>query len=94
MDDFSRKARGRINTRVVGSKDLTLPARFVEDVCYACPTNVEQNAISASSFQKHLLDTHLQVDSHKLPPLHTIIVEADIQSSPSKRAKVRVTDVL
>ena len=91
---MSRKARDRIDTRVVGSKDLTLPTRFEGYMCYACPTNVERSAISASSFQKHLLDTHPQVDSNELPLLHTIIVEADIQSSPSKRAKIRVINVL
>ena len=32
LDNLSRKARDRINTRVVGSKDLTLPIKFVGDV--------------------------------------------------------------
>ena len=36
---------------------------------YACPTNLERNAISASIFKEHIKATHLILGSQADPPL-------------------------
>ena len=93
--DLTREDRVLINTRVIGKNGLTLPSSFgSKDVCYACPTNIERNAISAGNFQKHVMKTHPPVNDDKLPPDHTIIIEADIKSSSSQRSKQKVDNVL
>ena len=57
---------------------------------------MEQNTISAASFGKHVLETHLCVgdDIIIIPPDHTLIVEAGIKSSMSKKAKQKIDNVL
>ena len=93
--DLTRQDRELINTRVIGKNGLTLPPSFKgKDVCYACPTNVERNAISASNFRNHVMKTHPHVNNNELPPDHTIIIEADIKSSSSKRSKQKIDNVL
>ena len=74
-----------INTRVVGTNGLILPQDTTDvDTCYTCPFNKQRNAISGGVFQQHLRSGLFPtVDSNKLPPDHTIIIEADIQSSTS-----------
>jgi hypothetical protein len=52
--------------------------------CYACPTNKEHNSIQAAIFRQHIQTTHPSVNSNKLPPEHTLIIEAHITSSVSK----------
>jgi len=84
-DDLTQADREKINTRVVGGTNgVTLPSTFVGDVVYACSTNKERNAVQAGIFRDHILSTHPKISSPDLPPDHTIIIEADIQSSKSK----------
>jgi hypothetical protein len=95
LGDLTKKDRERINKRVVKPGGLQLLPSFEgKDVCYACPTNVERNAISAINFKNHVLRTHPNVNDNNLPPDHTIIIEADIKSSLSKRSKQKVDNVL
>ena len=55
-------------------------------MCFACPTNKEQNAISAGNFKRHVIKTCPDISSAAPPPEHTIVIEADIQSSkPTKK---------
>ncbi len=74
-----------LNTRVVRSNNVTLPNDCSDaDTCYACPTNKERNAISAGVFQEHLRSGLFpSVNSNELPPDHTILIKADIQSCNS-----------
>ena len=93
--DLTKKDRELINTRVIGENGLTLPSSFGnKDACYASPTNKERNAISAGNFGKHVIVTHPHVNENRLPPDHTIIIEADIRSSSSKRSKQKIDNVL
>ena len=93
--DLTKEDRDKINTRVVGKNGLKLPASFEgKDVCYACPTNAERNAISAINFRNHVTKTHPHVNDNESPPDHTIIIEADIKSSSSARSKQRIDNVL
>ena len=57
------------------------------DVVYAAPTNRERNAITAGNFRHHVQNTcpHINTPGDVLPPDHTIIIEADILSSASKK---------
>lgn len=91
---LTKKDRDILNTRVIGHNGLTLPAKFEGDACYACPTNKERNAISATSFENHVNQTHPNVHSTNDPPHHTIIVEAAINSSLSKRSKQKIDNVI
>jgi len=90
--DLTKKDRERLNTRVVGQNGLTLPPTFDGDACYACPTNVERNCISAASFKKHVTSTHPSVESNDDPPDHTIVIYANITHAKSKKCKVRRID--
>jgi len=92
--ELSKKDREIINTRVIGKNGLELPNACDGDVCYACPTNVERNAISAPSFEKHVMETHPCVNNELMPPDHTIIIEAGIQSSMSKKTTQKIDNVL
>lgn len=85
-----------LNTRVVGQNGVTLPDddSIDADTCYACPFNKQRNASSAGIFQEHLRSGLFpSIDSDDLPPDHTIIIEADIQShtSDDKTGKTRVS---
>ncbi len=71
------------------NKDLA-KAYFQEDACYACPTNKERNSIQKSLFQKHIKATHPSITSNKLPPNHTLIIEANISSSVSKKSQHKI----
>ena len=93
--DLTKEDREKINTRVIGENGLTLPSSFGnKDVCYASPTNKERNAISAGNFKQLVIKTHPHVNENRLPPDHTIIIEADIKSSSSKRSKQKIDNVL
>ena len=74
-----------INTQVKEKNWLILPPDTTyADTCYACAKHKQRNAISASIFQKHLHSGLFPtVESDELPPDHTVIIEADIQSSTS-----------
>ena len=85
-DDLTQEDREKINTRVVGQNGVTLPPTFDGDVVYACATNKERNAFQAGIFRDHILSTHPKVNSPELPPDHTIIIEAVVQSSKSKKS--------
>ena len=73
---------------------MKLPSSFEGDVCYACPTNVERNCISATSFMKHFICMHPSVQSDEFPQNHMIVIYADIQHTMSKKCKVRIGNVL
>ena len=93
--DLTKEDREKINTRVIGENGLTLPSSFGnKDACYASPTNKERNAISAGNFKQLVIKTHPHVNENRLPPDHTIIIEADIKSSSSKRSKQKIDNVL
>lgn len=91
--DLTQEDRERINTRVIRKKNsnnndgIELPKSFPEgfDVCYACPTNKERNAITAGIFRDHINLSHPLFDSSDDPPDHTIMIEANIQSSIKKK---------
>ena len=67
-----------INTRVIGNNGLELPNACDGNVCDARPTNMERNAISAASFEKHVTETNPCVNNQVTPPDHTIIIEEGI----------------
>ena len=92
--DLSIQQRKRINTKVVNKTTFKLPPKFEGDVCYACPTNKERNAISAGNCRKHILATHPSFDSIQSPPEHTIVIEADIRSSASKQKSRKIDNVI
>ena len=92
--DLTEKDRMLLNTRVVGHNGLKLPSSFNGDACYACPTNVERNCISAACFKKHVISTHPPVESDELPPDHTIVIYADIKHTLSKKCKVTIDNVI
>jgi len=90
-DDLTQEDRKKINTRVIGGQDgVTLPSTFDEDVVYATSTNKERNAIQAGIFCDHILSTHPTINSADLPPDHTLIIEAVIQSSKSKKTSTSI----
>jgi hypothetical protein len=60
------------------------------DACYACPTNKERNSIQKALFQKHINTTHPSITSNEVPPNHTLIIEANISSSVSKKSKHKI----
>ena len=84
-----------LNSRLVGQNGVGLPEDSPDaDTRYACPFNKQQNAASAGIFQDHLLSGEFPtIDSDDLPPEHTIIIEADIQSSSTEGStdKTRVS---
>ena len=56
---------------------------------------MQRDRISAIIFKKYLDLTHTPVQNNDQgPPGHTVIVEADIQSSKSKLSKIRVDRAL
>jgi len=68
--------------------DLYLLSCYFEgDACYACPTNKERNSIQKALFQKHINTTHPSITCKELPPNHTLIIEANISSSVSKKSQ-------
>ena len=90
-DDLTQEDREKINTRVIGGQNgVTLPSTFDEDVVYATSTNKERNAIQAGIFYDHILSTHPTINSADLPPDHTLIIEAVIQSSKSKKSSTSI----
>ena len=87
-----------LNTRVVGRNGVTIPENDIDsDIAYACPTNKQRNSISAGIFYDHLQsESFPTVDGNILPPEHTVIIEADIQSmnSNDKSSTTRVSQEL
>ena len=72
-----------MNTQVVDENGVSLPEEIEDSViCYACPFNKQRNATLSGIFHGHLIGGQfLPIDSIELPPDHTVLVEADIQSS-------------
>ena len=71
-----------INTRIVNNKDVVLQDKNIDgSLAYVCPTNHERNALADNIFRKHIQNTCPKIDEHnKSPPLHTIIIQADLKS--------------
>ena len=77
--------REYINTRLIGEK-VQLPG--VPDVCYACPTNKEHNAITAGVFKNQVVATHPLIESNEKPPQHTLMVEASMRCKQKRISRV------
>ena len=60
------------------------------EACYACPTNKERNSIQKAIFRQHIQATHPSVTTNDLPPSHTLIIEAHITSSNSKKNQKKI----
>jgi hypothetical protein len=69
---------------------LTSLRCFVGDASYVCPTNKERNSIQAAIFRQHIKTTYPSVNRNKLPPEHTLIIEAHITSSVSNKSQQRI----
>ncbi len=63
---------------------------YTGDACYVCPTNKERNLIQKAIFGQHIQATHPSVTTNELPPDHTLIIEAHITSSNSKKLQQKV----
>ena len=83
----------KLNTRVVGQNGVTIPRMTADDdTCYACPYNKQRNAASNGIFRQHIFDFP-SVESDALPPDHTIIIEAEIESTKSSKNNNGMTRV-
>ena len=99
-NDLHRRLRVLLNTTRLVGKKLKLPKEFPKDhdVSYAAPYNKDRNAISAGNFRKHIITTHPpfkhnEPDGGKgTPPEHTIVIEANMQST--RRSKRKIDNVL
>jgi hypothetical protein len=60
------------------------------DACYACPTNKERNSIQKAILQQHIQATHPSVNSNEMPLENTLIIEAHIISSNSKKSQQKI----
>jgi hypothetical protein len=69
---------------------LILSCYFEGDACYVCSTNKERNSIQRAIFQQHIHTTHPSITSNKMPPDHTLIIEANISSSVSKKSHQKI----
>ena len=83
---FDRDDRKYINSRVVG-RNVNLPDVMSGDISYACPFNLQRNQISWGNFEKRIIANNPRVTSKDPPPDHTVIIEANIQSTSSSRAR-------
>ena len=85
--ELSMDDRKWLNERVIGSEQVpVLPDEFTGlDAVFACPKNTERNSISAGNFKRHVLDTHPSIHSLNAPPDHTIIIEANINSTIGRK---------
>jgi hypothetical protein len=84
--DLTKKDRERINTRVIGRNGVQLDKNPTGDAAYACCSNKERNSISSGNFRNQILATHPSVGEDEMPPPQTIVIEAAIRSSISKKA--------
>ena len=87
--DLTAEQRDIINTRVVGTNEVTLPQHLQNDDKwnYACPTNRERNSIAAGIFKKHVEMTCPHKSSPQNPPNHTIIIESTFGASAKNNSK-------
>lgn len=94
-NDLKIKHRKIIQGRRVDGKKVKLPKQLPEEAAYACAYNSERNAISAANFKDHILKTHPPFkNSDDLPPMHTIVIEGDIQSYNKKPNFTRINSAL
>ena len=85
--------RKKINERVLGKNGLTLPdIKSDADTVYACPRNVERNAITAGIFREHIRDTHPMINSDTLPPGHTLMIEASMRGDKNQKLSRALQD--
>eukprot|EP00986_Skeletonema_menzelii_P013820 scaffold8448_cov188-Skeletonema_menzelii.AAC.1 len=70
--------RQEINKRVVGSKNSLALPDHAPDACFACSTNKERNGVTAATFKVHIQETHPNINEAKLPPDHTLMIEASV----------------
>ena len=85
--------RKKINERVLGKNGLTLPdIKSDADTVYACPRNVERNAITAGIFREHIRDTHPVINSDTLPPGHTLMIEASMRGDKNQKLSRALQD--
>ena len=76
-----------INSRYIDNPDVTLPEP--SKLRYACSTNQERNAISTSSFLKHLQATHTLSDDPSTDcPNHTIIIKGTLRYARRKQGMI------
>jgi hypothetical protein len=92
-NDINVKERKWLNERLVGGpQGITLPKADAfedKDVVYASPYNRDRNGISAGNFKDHIIRTHPFIHEDRNPPTHTIIIEADMQSSTPLKSRKR-----
>lgn len=55
---------------------------------------MERNAIQASIFKKHILDTHPIFSGTDMPPRSTIVIEANIKSTNTKKSTRKIDEHL
>jgi len=86
MGKDTKDDRRIINRRVIKERrgEIEIPKND-EEICFACPTNKERNAITAGIFKEHILATHPTINDIQMPPDHTLMVEASMRQ---KRKKV------
>ena len=87
--DLTQEQRRLINTRVIGTNNLTPPNDLGYDGCYACPTNKERNSVSAGIFKKITNANNPNKDSDDAPPTNTIIIESTFGVSTRKNGSAR-----
>ena len=69
-----------INSRYIQNPEVTLPEP--SKLRYACPTNVERNAVSTSMFLRHLQATHTESDDPSTEcPNHTVMIKGTLRYS-------------
>ena len=73
---------------------LSFPKQLSPGVAYACAISREQNTISAANFKDFFIQTHLPFEGNYLPPMHTIVVEADTISKHKELGRKRINSAL
>jgi hypothetical protein len=59
-------------------------AEAKDDLCYACPKNAQRVSIHSQLFAKHI-ENFPGVEDAQDPPLHTVIIEANVNKRGKKR---------
>ena len=76
-----------INSRYIEEDDVTLPEP--SKLRYACSTNQERNAVSTSTFLRHLQATHTVSDDPSTEcPNHTIIIKGTLRYGRKKTGMI------
>ena len=75
-----------INKRWLGNQDIELPSD--NDVCYACPTNKDRNAISTKIFSNLVKTTNPSLTSIDASlPSFNIVIESSIRKGKEKQSQ-------